>query len=130
MHASESQLLLKVALNCHTAKVPKWFSVVFILQSWDPDLAKTAKAWAKKCVFEHNTYLKEPGQAHPKFSPVGENLWTGSLSIFTVQGAITSWYNEVSAYTYATNGCRGVCGHYTQVGIAFVYLNQEPVLPF
>ncbi|XP_055567482.1 glioma pathogenesis-related protein 1-like isoform X2 [Falco biarmicus] len=85
-----------------------------LYMSWDPDLAKTAKAWAKKCLFKHNTYLKDPGQAHPRFTPVGENLWTGSLSIFTVQGAITSWYNEVSAYTYATNNCRGACGHYTQ----------------
>ncbi|NXN11983.1 GLIP1 protein, partial [Indicator maculatus] len=86
-----------------------------LYMSWDPDLAKTAKAWAKKCLFKHNTYLKLPGQAHPKFTPVGENLWTGSLSLFTVQGAITSWYNEVGAYNYATNTCRRVCGHYTQV---------------
>ncbi|NXR11611.1 GLIP1 protein, partial [Semnornis frantzii] len=92
-----------------------------LYMSWDPDLAKTAKAWAKKCLFKHNTYLRVPGQAHPKFSPVGENLWTGSLSLFTVQGAITSWYNEVSAYTYATNACRGVCGHYTQVVWATSY---------
>ncbi|XP_062469765.1 glioma pathogenesis-related protein 1-like isoform X2 [Pezoporus occidentalis] len=76
-----------------------------LYMSWDPDLAKTAKAWAKKCLFEHNTYLKEPGQAHPKFSPVGENLWTGSLSIFTVQGAITSWYNEIVWATSYKVGC-------------------------
>ncbi|XP_068258004.1 glioma pathogenesis-related protein 1-like [Nyctibius grandis] len=92
-----------------------------LYMSWDPDLAKTAKAWAKKCMFKHNTYLKKPGQAHPKFTPVGENLWTGSLSIFTVQGAITSWYNEVSAYNYATNNCRGTCSHYTQVVWATSY---------
>ncbi|XP_009580557.1 PREDICTED: glioma pathogenesis-related protein 1-like [Fulmarus glacialis] len=92
-----------------------------LYMSWDPDLAKTAKAWAKKCLFKHNTYLEDPGQAHPKFSPVGENLWTGSLSIFTVQGAITSWYNEVSAYNYATNNCRGACGHYTQIVWATSY---------
>ncbi|NXV30504.1 GLIP1 protein, partial [Rissa tridactyla] len=86
-----------------------------LYMSWDPDLAKTAKAWAKKCLFEHNTYLKDPGQAHPKFTPVGENLWTGTVSIFTVQGAIATWYNEVSDYNYATNNCRKTCGHYTQV---------------
>lgn len=104
--------------------------IVCILQSWDPDLAKTAKGWAKKCLFKHNTYLKDPGQVHPKFTSVGENLWTGSLSLFTVQGAITSWYNEVSAYTYATNKCTGICGHYTQVGITFLHQNYEQTLPF
>ncbi|NWU54964.1 GLIP1 protein, partial [Dromas ardeola] len=86
-----------------------------LYMSWDPDLAKTAKAWAKKCLFKHNTYLKDPGQAHPKFTAVGENLWTGTVSIFTVQRAITTWYNEVSDYNYATNNCRKTCGHYTQV---------------
>ncbi|KAM6321167.1 glioma pathogenesis-related protein 1 [Aegotheles albertisi] len=92
-----------------------------LYMSWDPDLAKTAKAWAKKCLFKHNTYLKDPGQAHPKFTPVGENLWTGSHSMFTVQAAITSWYNEVSAYNYATNNCGKTCGHYTQVVWATSY---------
>ncbi|NWR71221.1 GLIP1 protein, partial [Centropus unirufus] len=89
--------------------------------SWDPDLAKTAKAWAKKCLFKHNIYLEVPGQVHPKFSPVGENIWTGSLSAFTVQKPITSWYSEVSGYDYATRRCGGVCGHYTQVVWATSY---------
>ncbi|KAK2515207.1 Glipr1 [Columba guinea] len=92
-----------------------------LYMSWDPDLAKTAKAWAKKCLFKHNTHLREPGQAHPKFTPVGENLWTGTLSVFTVQGAISTWYKEVSAYDYATEKCRGVCGHYTQIVWATSY---------
>ncbi|NXN90849.1 GLIP1 protein, partial [Rhinopomastus cyanomelas] len=92
-----------------------------LYMSWDPDLAKTARAWAKKCQFKHNIHLREPGGAHPKFTPVGENLRTESLPSFTVQRAITSWYNEVSAYDYATNTCRGVCGHYTQVVWATSY---------
>uniref|UniRef100_A0A8B9QUI6 SCP domain-containing protein n=1 Tax=Anas platyrhynchos TaxID=8839 RepID=A0A8B9QUI6_ANAPL len=37
-----------------------------LYMTWDPDLAKTAKAWAKRCQFKHNTYLKEPGQTHPR----------------------------------------------------------------
>ncbi|NXP29563.1 GLIP1 protein, partial [Scytalopus superciliaris] len=83
--------------------------------SWDPDLAKTAKGWAKKCLFKHNTHLKEPGKAHPRFTSVGENLWTGSLSAFTVKRAITSWYSEVKHYTYDTDTCSKTCGHYTQI---------------
>uniref|UniRef100_A0A493TNN1 SCP domain-containing protein n=1 Tax=Anas platyrhynchos platyrhynchos TaxID=8840 RepID=A0A493TNN1_ANAPP len=85
------------------------------ITTWDPDLAKTAKAWAKRCQFKHNTYLKEPGQTHPRFTSVGENIWTGSLSIFSVKEAITSWYNEVKDYSYTANSCRRVCGHYTQI---------------
>lgn len=100
------------------------------MQSWDPDLAKTAKGWAKKCLFKHNIHLKERGKTHPRFRSAGENLWTGSISAFTVKGAITSWYNEVKFYTYNTNGCSKVCGHYTQVGTAFLHLNHEPALPF
>ncbi|XP_071891141.1 glioma pathogenesis-related protein 1-like [Anas platyrhynchos] len=83
--------------------------------TWDPDLAKTAKAWAKRCQFKHNMYLREPGQTHPRFASVGENIWTGSFSIFSVKEAITSWYNEVKDYNYTTNSCRRVCGHYTQI---------------
>lgn len=74
-------------------------------------------------------YLREPGQTHPRFTSVGENIWTGSLSIFSVKGAITSWYNEVKDYSYTANSCRRVCGHYTQVGMELLHLNQEPALP-
>ncbi|NXK98721.1 GLIP1 protein, partial [Formicarius rufipectus] len=86
-----------------------------LYMSWDPDLAKTAKGWVKKCQFRHNIYLREKGRVHPKFTSVGENLWTGSLSAFTVKGAITSWHSEVEFYTYDTHKCRKVCGHYTQI---------------
>ncbi|XP_074868737.1 glioma pathogenesis-related protein 1-like [Carettochelys insculpta] len=89
--------------------------------SWDPDLAKTARAWAKKCQFKHNIYLKIKGKTHPSFTAVGENIWTGSLQIFSVTDAITSWYNEFTDYTYSTNTCTRVCGHYTQIVWATSY---------
>ncbi|XP_057878896.1 glioma pathogenesis-related protein 1 [Melospiza melodia melodia] len=89
--------------------------------SWDPDLAKTAKAWAKKCLFKHNIYLKERGKVHPKFAFAGENIWTGSASAFTVKGALAAWYGEVEFYDYDTNACSRVCGHYTQVVWATSY---------
>ncbi|NWW12493.1 GLIP1 protein, partial [Oreocharis arfaki] len=92
-----------------------------LYMSWDPDLAKTAKAWAKKCLFKHNIHIKERGKTHPRFRGIGENIWTGSSSAFTVEGAITAWYNEVDLYTYDTNRCSKVCGHYTQVVWATSY---------
>ncbi|NXR75974.1 GLIP1 protein, partial [Pycnonotus jocosus] len=83
--------------------------------SWDAALAKTAKAWAKKCKFDHNLYLKMPGKMHPTFSLVGENIWTGTARIFSVDAALRSWFNEVNSYDFSTNTCTDKCGHYTQV---------------
>ncbi|XP_044311451.1 glioma pathogenesis-related protein 1-like [Varanus komodoensis] len=89
--------------------------------TWDPALAKTAKAWAKKCHFDHNIYLKIPKKVHPTFTPVGENIWIGSVPLFSVKGAITSWYDEVNHYTFQNRACSAVCGHYTQVVWATSY---------
>ncbi|NXF93057.1 GLIP1 protein, partial [Eubucco bourcierii] len=86
-----------------------------LLMSWDAALAKTAKAWAEKCKFKHNIYLKMPGKVHPTFTPVGENIWTGTASIFSVDEALRDWFNEVRSYDFNTNRCTGMCGHYTQV---------------
>ncbi|NXI36296.1 GRPL2 protein, partial [Galbula dea] len=83
--------------------------------TWDAALARTARAWAKKCVFAHNIHLSKKHQCHPNFTSIGENIWYGSHQIFTVAGAINSWYNEVSFYTFAVPKCSKVCGHYTQV---------------
>ncbi|CAM4499362.1 unnamed protein product [Lepidochelys kempii] len=90
-------------------------------KSWDSALAKSAKAWAKRCHFDHNVYLKVHGKVHPNFTPVGENIWTGSLSLFSVNAAISTWYNEVTAYTFETRHCTRICGHYTQVVWATSY---------
>lgn len=87
------------------------------LQSWDAALAKTAKAWAKKCKFNHNVYLKTPGKMHPTFTPVGENIWTGTARIFSVDAVLRAWFNEVSSYDFSTNSCTDTCGHYTQVSL-------------
>ncbi|XP_061495698.1 glioma pathogenesis-related protein 1-like isoform X2 [Rhineura floridana] len=89
--------------------------------TWDPALAKTAKAWAKKCIFDHNIYLETPGKVHPSFSPIGENIWTGSFSLFSVERALREWYNEVNDYNFESRVCAKVCGHYTQVVWATSY---------
>ncbi|CAO2581649.1 Glioma pathogenesis-related protein 1 [Lemmus lemmus] len=81
--------------------------------SWDPELARIAKMWTKVCQFEHNPRLKS--RLHPNFTAVGENIWTGSLTLFSVSSAISSWYDEIKYYNFRTGRCTGVCGHYTQV---------------
>lgn len=47
----------------------------------------------------------------------GENLAmnTAPNEESNVEQAITDWYNEIKDYNYASNSCKGTCGHYTQV---------------
>uniref|UniRef100_A0A5F8AM34 GLIPR1 like 2 n=1 Tax=Macaca mulatta TaxID=9544 RepID=A0A5F8AM34_MACMU len=86
-----------------------------LYMTWDPALAQIAKAWAKNCQFSHNTRLKPPYKLHPNFTSLGENIWTGSVSLFSVSSAITNWYDEIQDYDFKNRICKKVCGHYTQV---------------
>ncbi|XP_032893890.1 GLIPR1-like protein 1 [Amblyraja radiata] len=84
--------------------------------TWDEALAKSAKAWSKKCTFKHNSNLNKNGVVHPTFYPVGENLYATTGS-FNTKDAIKAWNSEVTNYDFDTNTCKkySVCGHYTQV---------------
>ncbi|KAF3825996.1 hypothetical protein GH733_006110 [Mirounga leonina] len=64
-----------------------------LYMTWDPALARIAKAWAKNCQFAHNRQLQS-NKLHPNFTFVGENIWTGSVSIFSVSSAITKWHRD------------------------------------
>lgn len=87
-----------------------------LIQTWDEALAITAKAWAKRCIFDHNIYLKDASRVHPTFPSVGENIWTAHPpSQFNTAKAIKRWVDEVKDYSYQENSCNTVCGHYTQV---------------
>ncbi|XP_059537011.1 GLIPR1-like protein 1 [Myotis daubentonii] len=87
--------------------------------TWDEGLAKTAKSWADKCKLKHNKCLVN--QCHPTFPSVGENIWFGILYQYIPAIAIRSWYNERQFYTYGSQECTKVCGHYTQVAWADSY---------
>lgn len=91
--------------------------IIFIFQTWDEGLAKTAKAWANQCKYKHNTCLGKSYECLSTFEHIGENIWLGGLSIFTPKFAVVAWYNETKFYDYSTLSCTGVCGHYTQVNI-------------
>ncbi|KAG8513962.1 Glioma pathogenesis-related protein 1, partial [Galemys pyrenaicus] len=86
-----------------------------LYMTWDPALAQIAKEWARNCHFSHNPHLSN--KLHPNFTSLGENIWTGSISMFSVSSAITPWYNEVQFYNFNDKKCndKEVCGHYTQV---------------
>jgi len=76
---------------------------------WDEELAEQAKAHADLCVWEHST------------GSWGENLAASAaqsqsqLSFNTLTSGVTNWYTEHLDYTFDSNSCSGVCGHYTQV---------------
>ncbi|XP_029317749.1 GLIPR1-like protein 1 isoform X2 [Cottoperca gobio] len=90
--------------------------------TWDEGLAITARAWARHCVFEHNTHLKDARRVHPTFTSVGENIWTGyPPSKFDASRAVKLWVDEKQHYDYNRNDCTKVCGHYTQVVWARTY---------
>ncbi|XP_032063395.1 GLIPR1-like protein 1 [Aythya fuligula] len=83
--------------------------------SWDAALARTARAWANKCVFKSNTYLSKRYQCHPTFESVGENIWIGSYQIFDVQTAVSAWYKHNIFYNFSLHTCIKKCNHYIQV---------------
>jgi pathogenesis-related protein 1 len=70
--------------------------------AWSSEVASAAQAHAARCVFEHSQ------------SGYGENIYATSGSA-TPADVVNSWSSEVEEYDYASNGCSGTCGHYTQV---------------
>ncbi len=72
---------------------------------WSESDAQVARAYAAKCVFAHNAAR----------GPRGENLYANAGGTKTPAAVVATWVAEVKNYTYATNQCSGVCGHYTQV---------------
>lgn len=70
--------------------------------AWDDDLAAVAQQLADACVFAHSG------------NEFGENIYVGTGTP-SATDAITAWADEVLVYDYPSNGCAGVCGHYTQL---------------
>lgn len=93
-----------------------------LYMSWDEALAITARAWSRRCEFEHNIFLGDASRVHPDFPSVGENLWVSSPpSFFTVKRAVEDWDIEKLDYNFQQNTCTKVCGHYTQSVWASTY---------
>lgn len=85
---------------------------------WDNNLAQYAAAWVQMCrdvdqpigLVDH-----DPNRTNVAgYSYIGENIYASSGGA-TAQDAVQLWAAEKANYDYATNGCNGVCGHYTQV---------------
>ena len=72
--------------------------------TWNAAAASVASAWAAHCDWNHN----------PSRGNYGENI-AAATSPLTPAAVVAMWAAEASNYDYATNGCSGVCGHYTQI---------------
>ena len=76
--------------------------------AWSERLAERSQDWAD--------HLLARGQfIHRPESPYGENLFEIDGGTASPAQVVHSWVSESRDYDYISNGCRGVCGHYTQV---------------
>jgi uncharacterized protein YkwD len=76
--------------------------------TWSDKLAQRAEAWA-------DVLLTRKQFAHSPKSPYGENLFEIEGAAASSSEVVREWASESRDYEYASNKCRGVCGHYTQI---------------
>ncbi|HVW07473.1 MAG TPA: CAP domain-containing protein [Bryobacteraceae bacterium] len=76
--------------------------------TWSDHLAEIAQQWA-------NHLISTGGFAHSHNPETGENLYEIEGANAAPETVINAWASEVKNYTYSTNACAGVCGHYTQL---------------
>lgn len=101
------------------AKVPAQYRAVHDLHNsyrrrhgvrvlaWSPRVAASAEAWARKCLFQHESQ-----------SRFGENLYAvwGMPDVGrALSNAAAAWYDEISEYSYNNPGFSMKTGHFTQM---------------
>lgn len=94
--------------NCARKTVIPAASPALANLSWNTTLATQAQNYANNCNYVHS--------GAPN---VGENLYAGAVSSGFPSNveiaAAQNWAGEFPNYNYATMGCTGQCGHYTQM---------------
>jgi pathogenesis-related protein 1 len=75
---------------------------------WSDRLAARAEDWASHLLHERQFYHRP----HPIF---GENLFEITGGHATPDQVVDAWASEAHDYSYRSNTCRAVCGHYTQL---------------
>ncbi|XP_060100395.1 glioma pathogenesis-related protein 1-like [Heteronotia binoei] len=106
------------AHNKHRSEVKPAASNMLYM-TWDVALARTARAWGKRCIFIRNYFIEHNGSGHPdpKLKRLGENIriTNAGRKPFDPTHLIRSWYSEVAFYQYHNNTCKGKCSHYIQI---------------
>lgn len=86
--------------------------------AWDPNLAAYAATWAAKCQDSDQNGLvdHDPNRSNVAgYQYIGENIFAAGGGTASAMQAVDLWAQEKTGYTYASNSCTGVCGHYTQI---------------
>jgi uncharacterized protein YkwD len=94
---------------------------------WSSELAAYSKKWADLLIANNRA-------EHNSKSPYGENILVTGLGS-TPSKVVTEWASESQDYTYRSNACKGICGHYTQlvwrstrkVGCAMAHNDQREI---
>ena len=76
--------------------------------TWSDRLAARSQEWA-------DTLLARKQFIHRPNSTYGENLFEITGAASSPAQVVDAWAAESRDYNYASNRCRGVCGHYTQI---------------
>jgi uncharacterized protein YkwD len=76
--------------------------------TWSGRLESWARVWAE-------VLIRERDFAHRPNNPFGENPYMVSGGKTGPAQVTQSWASEAADYDYESNGCRRVCGHYTQI---------------
>lgn len=76
--------------------------------SWSDRLAAHSRDWAGN-LLARNLFV------HRSKPIYGENLFEIRGAAASPAQALDAWASESQNYDYDSNGCRGVCGHYTQL---------------
>ena len=76
--------------------------------TWSDQLAGNAQEWA-------DTLVRRGQFAHRPNSNYGENLYEITGGFASPEDVVEAWAGESRDYSYRSNSCRGVCGHYTQI---------------
>ena len=74
---------------------------------WSEHLAAEAQNWAETLA-ARNQFRHTPNSSY------GQNLFSSTRREAPSQ-VIDAWASEARDYSYSSNRCRGVCGHYTQI---------------
>lgn len=84
---------------------------------WDPELARSAQAWADRLAAT-GAFAHAP---HDGDDPQGENLWAGTRGRFTLEAMVDAWAREKRDFKpgvfpdNSVTGQVGDVGHYTQL---------------
>lgn len=74
--------------------------------TWNSAAQAVAQAWANGCQWKHNA-----GRGN-----YGENIYASTGTTPAAPAAVVQdWASEAADYTWASDTCTAVCGHYTQL---------------